>query len=584
MAEPTGGEVSGEVLAATPRMAAYLGVPVEHLYGPYRDYIDHPPERIDWDDYVALKQIAADVAGSDERLVALGNLIIQTPKTAAGARALALVVDPALLILKASKNGWGRLYTNIDVACSREGALVKVEVALHASHAPCRPFFVQNAGILEYAPKLIGCEPAVVEWSTDGRSGVYLVRLPPSNTIWSRLKRRINVLVNTRVMVEELTGQQERLNRQNRELQAALNRARIALATRDRFLQTIDHELRTPLTGIQGGVRALQSQPRSEEDARWIELIDRSEARLGDTIRSILDYTRLEAETIVPRSRDFRPKWIAESLRAEALRRSPDATVDIDCRAPPKLWIRGDDEYIERVLRELLNNALRFGKNSPIRVSLSLEGEDAAPRLRVVVADRGPGIALEDQQRIFEPFVQLQTGDARSFEGAGLGLAIASAMTKGLGGSLVVESTAGEGATFIAEFPLERSSRSEAGAQKERAVLIVDDNKVNLMVASRLLRRLGCRVTVAEDGLRALEVFDAAAIDLVLMDCEMPNLDGWAATRKLRNERGAATPVVAFTAYSSQADRRRCFDSGMNDFLPKPVSEAALERLLERWA
>lgn len=575
-----GGEVSGEVLAASDRIAAFLGVPIERLYGPYRHFLETPPERIDWDDYVALKEITAEVAGSDERLVGVGNKIIRTPKTAAGARAIALFVDPGLMILKASQNGWGRLYTNIDVVCSREGDRIRVDLRLHPGFAPSRPFFVQNAGILEHAPCLIGCEPAEVEWSTDGYSGVYWVRPPLSNTIWSRLKRRINVLFNTGATIQELVDQQIRLNRQNRELQAALKKAQVALATRDRFFQTIDHELRTPLNGIRGGVRALQASERSAEDTTWIELIDRSEAALGDTIGSILAYTKLEAETIVARPRDFRVRALAETLKADAVRRAEGASVELDCAIGRDRRVRGDDEQFERIARELLHNAVRFGGKNPVKLSVVLSEEN---RLRISVTDRGPGISAEDQKRIFEPFVQISCGEARTFGGSGLGLTIAGALTTSLGGTLRVDSKLGEGSTFTAELPVEPCIRAERSGPREPKVLLVDDNKVNLMIASRLLKRLGCRVSIAEDGQRALEVYDREAIDLVLMDCEMPVLDGWAATRKLRSELGSTTPVVALTAYTSEADRRRCVDSGMNDFLAKPVSEAALEAMLDRW-
>lgn len=579
-----GGEVSGQVLASSPRLAEYLDVPIEALYGPFQHFLESPPKRIDWNDYVALKEIAGELAGSDERLVALGNRIIETPSLAAGARALALFVDPGLMILKASKNGWGSLYSNVDIECSQDAGRIRVELRLHKGYQPCRAFFVQNAGILEYAPRLIGGDPAEVEWTTDGYSGVYLVTPPPSNTLWSRAKRWINVLLNTRVTIAELADQQERLNDQNRELHAALRKAHSALETRDRFLQTIDHELRTPLNGIRGGLRALQATPRSGEDAKWIDLIDRSEAHLGDLIASILDYTRLDAESIVARPREFRLRSLADSLHTFVRQRGGEgAKVDISCSADAQVWLRADDEHLNRIARELLSNALRFAGDLPIRVSLELIGSADAPRLSISVADRGHGICQDDQTRIFEPFVQLQKGEARSFGGSGLGLTIAKARTRALSGTLTLDSKLGAGATFTVEVPVERSTRADLPKDRQTCVLVVDDNKVNLMIAARLLKRLGCRVTLAEDGVVALERIRDTELDLVLMDCEMPKLDGWATTRKLRDELQVKTPVVAFTAYTSQADRQRCVDSGMNDFLAKPVSEADLEAILERW-
>jgi signal transduction histidine kinase/CheY-like chemotaxis protein len=579
-----GGEVSGQVLASSPRLAEYLGVPIAQLYGPFRHFIEAPPKRLDWDDYVTLKEITEQLAGSDERMVVLGNKIIETPSLAAGARALALFVDPGLVILKASKNGWGSLYSNVDIECTKEADKIRVDLRLHEGYKPCRAFFVQNAGILEHAPNLIGAGTAHVEWETDGYSGTYLVTPPPSNTMWSRVKRWINVVMNTRATMAELAGQQVRLNDQNRELHAALRNAHLALQTRDRFFQTIDHELRTPLNGIRGALREMQATPRIGEDAKLIDLIDRSEARLGDLITSILEYTRLGSENIVARPRDFRPCALAQSLKSFAQQRAKTVQLEVVCTVPPGQWVSCDDEHLDRISKELLSNALRFAGHAPIRVSIGLAGEGLDRRLDIQVCDRGPGIAADDHARIFEPFVQLHGGEARDFDGTGLGLAIVAARAKALGGALSLDSKLGQGSTFSLSIPVAHSDRVGEPVVQSTSVLLVDDNKVNLMIAARLLKRLGCRVTMAEDGFDALERFQASRFDLVLMDCEMPNLDGWATTRRLRDELHAETPVIAFTAYTSQVDRQRCVDSGMDDFLPKPVSEAALEAILQRWA
>lgn len=564
-------------------MAAFLGVPIEALYGEYRAFADQVPERIDWSDYVRIKEITARVAGSDARMVALGRTVIQTPRTALGAQAMALFVDPELLLLKASKNGWCRLFSNIDVTCAREGERVRIEVRLHPGYEPCRPFFVQNAGILQEAPTLVGCKPAEVEWSTDGYSGVYLVKVPPSNTLWSRLKRQLRVLGNTQVTIQELTDQQERLNKQNGELQEALSNARAALATRDRFLQTIDHELRTPLNGIRGGISALRAASSPAERQQWLEIVDRSEARLGELIQSILDYSRLESERLTVRPREFKPSFLGRDLEREALRLEPHGQIELELRVPDDLWLEGDDEQIAKVTLELLRNALRFAPGTPARVTVSLAGEGDARGLRFEVADSGPGIGVEDRERIFEPFVQLHRGECRDFGGSGLGLAIARALTRSMNGTLELRSRPGEGSTFTAEFPVKIAGERSGDTPRELSVLLVDDDKVNRLVATRMLRQLGCEVQIAEDGLQAMEQLARGVPDLVLMDCEMPNLDGWATTRKLRREISATLPVVALTAYTSEEDRRRCTGAGMNDFLSKPLTRGALQAVLERW-
>lgn len=573
---PQRGEVSGEILASNVRMAKLLGISVEKFYGPHRALLEQP-DRIDWDTYVALKIRTAELAGSDERLIQLGGAIMDTPETAQ--RGLGLFVEPVRFIQIASKRGWGRFYDNLDVDTEIRGDTITVELTLHEGYAPCRPFFVQNVGILMHAPRLLGCELADVEWETDGYRAKYVACAPTSRTILSRLMRRLRAIFNSGSTFAEIEAQQRKLDENNRALRAALCDAREALATRDRFLQTIDHELRTPLNGIRGGIDALLEGDLDPDARSWAEIVAKSESQLSDVIRAMLEYTRLGSEKLVPRARDFRPTWLATTLQREALRKTPDADIVI-ADGTPHGWLCADDERILRVALELLDNAARYGAKHPVTLTIAREGE----HLRIDVADQGPGIAPVDHGRIFEPFAQLSKRAARDGSGSGLGLAIAASITRALGGTLTVDSSPGDGARFTASFPVAVSRRVDHPARHAApSVLLVDDDRVNRLVGRRILERLGCSVVLAEDGVQALERYDEDTLDLVLMDCEMPELDGWTATRRLRAEKRASTPVVAVTAYTSEEDRRRCFDAGMDDFVPKPLSSELLSAVLERW-
>jgi signal transduction histidine kinase len=557
-------------------MAARLGVTVEELYGRHERFLTDPPERIDWDDYVALKDITEKIAGSDERLIECGAAIADTPGMLM--RGLSLFLDPGSLLTTAVRAGWGRMYTNLQVDSGWDGDRVRVRIALLDGYAPCRAFFVQNAGILANLPRKLGCGLAEVEWETDGKSAVYFVKPPPSRTLWARAGRWLRVALNSSAAVDELMAQQAELNEQNRALQAALVEVRAALATRERFLQTIDHELRTPLNGIRGGIEAM-SHVDDPELRRWVDAAARSEHRLSHVIGAVLEYTHLDTGVLDVRPRDFRPAWLADVLVAEARRRG-DVVVHLD-GPESELWLRADDERIRRVADELIDNAVRFASDGPLEVALTHEDG----HLELAVSDAGPGVPVADRARIFEPFVQLGDGAARRHEGSGLGLAIAGSIARALDGSIEVGESAAGGARFVARFPVEtaqRAARSPRAAA--RRVLVVDDDAVNRMVGRRLLKQLGCDVVLAEDGVDALEKLDADRADLVLMDCEMPRLDGWSATRRLRaSEAQYRTPVVAVTAYTSDEDRRRCYDAGMDDFVPKPLSREILDAVLERW-
>ncbi len=574
---PSRGEVSGEILASNVRMAELLGISLESFYGPHTALLESP-ERIDWPTYVALKARTAELAGSDERLIELGGAIMDTPETAQ--RGLGLFVEPVRFIEIASKRGWSRFYDNVDIATNIVGETITVELALHPGYAPCRPFFVQNVGILTHAPRLLGCGLAQVEWETDGYRARYVARAPMSRTLWAGFKRRLRAIFNSGTTFAEIEAQQKKLDEKNQALRVALDDAREALATRDRFLQTIDHELRTPLNGIRGGVDALLEMELGADARSWTEIVAKSESQLSDVIRAMLEYTRLGSEKLVPRARDFRPTWLANTLEREALRKTPNAKITVH-DGTPHGWLRADDERILRVALELVDNAVCHGAGSPIELTVGKDGD----ALVIEVKDQGPGIAAADHARIFEPFAQLSRRAARDSSGSGLGLAIAASITRALGGALTVDSAPGAGSRFLARFPVEASRRRVDRPERKAppSVLLVDDDRVNRIVGRRILERLGCSVVLAEDGVQALERYDEDTLDLVLMDCEMPELDGWSATRRLRTERSASTPVVAVTAYTSEEDRRRCFEAGMDDFVPKPLSSELLSAVLERW-
>jgi CheY-like chemotaxis protein/anti-sigma regulatory factor (Ser/Thr protein kinase) len=245
----------------------------------------------------------------------------------------------------------------------------------------------------------------------------------------------------------------------------------------------------------------------------------------------------------------------------------------------------GDPLRIRQVLLNLLSNGLKFTRDGAVRVRVCLEYE----RLRVDVEDTGIGIPPSALPALFTPFKQADASTTRRFGGSGLGLAIVRQLVVAMGGAVSVESVVGEGSVFTVTLPARESAaptdltlEGSDPAGRSLRVLLAEDNAINQKVATLLLERLGHHVTVADNGLRALDALRDARFDLVLMDCHMPEMDGFDATRAMR-ERGDPTPVVALTAASLPEERQRCYASGMADVLLKPIGRADLARVLARY-
>jgi CheY-like chemotaxis protein len=274
--------------------------------------------------------------------------------------------------------------------------------------------------------------------------------------------------------------------------------------------------------------------------------------------------------------------------RAEARGTRLERTIGTEV---PRL-VRGDALRLRQVLSNLVGNAVKFTSGGAITVALTTPGD----RLRFEVADTGVGIGPDAQALLFQPFQQGDASTTRRFGGTGLGLALARELVLLMHGSIGVRSRLGEGATFWFEVPcVEARAGARAPSPLPQAapatprvsgrVLVVDDNEVNLMVARALLERAGCKVEVARDGLEAVQAVEAAPFDLVLMDCQMPVLDGFEATRRIRQLPGelARTAVVALTASAMPEELAACRGAGMDDCLTKPLARAQLERVLKTW-
>lgn len=396
----------------------------------------------------------------------------------------------------------------------------------------------------------------------------------------------------------------------------ALDRADAANRAKSAFLANMRHELRTPLNVILGMSQLLVESPDAPEHRALPHQIRRAGQSLLALIDDVLDLSQIEAGRISLHPAPFAPRRLVEdviemfALEAEAKSLRVDA---VYAASMPDRFI-GDEARLRQVVLNLVGNAIKFTAEGSVRIEVSFDTaaaaaadeavEDAQPMLRIEVADTGPGIAESEHARIFSAFQQGDESSTRAYPGTGLGLKISSELVAMMGGRIEVHSVPGAGSAFVVMVPestLPAARAEDAAAESAGStsgpvivsiaglrVLVVEDNVVNASLVRLLLEREGCVVSDAASGVQALDMLGAHAWDVVLMDCQMPEMDGYAATRYWRRteliEGRTRLPILALTAHAMADDRKRCLDAGMDDYLTKPVRLDALRAVLSRYA
>ncbi len=395
--------------------------------------------------------------------------------------------------------------------------------------------------------------------------------------------------------------------------QWALERARLAAEqlalVKSEFLATISHEIRTPLNGVLGMNELLLGSGLSGEQRGWAGAVQASGRHLLALIDDVLDVSKIEAGQLRLERVDFDLRREIEAAQAMFVQPAQAKGLDLQAQVDwqiPECRLVGDPLRLRQIVANLIGNAIKFTEQGRVDVLVSVGPGQAAGRAQVgiVVEDSGIGIPTEAQERIFERFAQADGSTTRRFGGTGLGLAICRDLARAMGGDIAVQSQPGAGSRFAVqlELPLagpvparaalEELEQGAAGAvaapvpRLQGTVLLVEDHPVNRAVAAGMLRKLGLAWREAHDGAQAIEQVRAHDFDAVLMDCQMPVVDGYAATRAIRNlpdGRGARLPIIALTANAGADDAARCLASGMDGFIAKPYGIGALAAALAPW-
>ena len=380
-------------------------------------------------------------------------------------------------------------------------------------------------------------------------------------------------------------------------LSAETRRADAASRAKSDFLASMSHELRTPLNGLLGFARLLRAGPLDDAQRRYVELLNDAGKHLYALINDILDFSKIEAGKMVFEETSIELGSLVEGAVAIMAPAAAEKRLTLDCHLADGLevFVRGDPNRVRQVLLNLITNAIKFTQAGGVEVRVAPAGGD---RVRFEVQDTGIGIAPESQAKLFQRFEQLDPGTSRSHGGTGLGLAISASLVRLMAGEIGVASRLGEGATFWFELPLPKapsvtlphavpSGRATTEPpSRGLTILVAEDVPMNQLLVQSLLENMGHACEIVDNGQQAVEAAAARRYDVILMDLQMPVMNGLDATRAIRAFTAPASlvPIIALTANAFAEDITACRAAGMNDFVPKPLDFDLLARTIERWA
>lgn len=425
------------------------------------------------------------------------------------------------------------------------------------------------------------------------QQGDYSTPLPvPDDGELGDLARHINHLA---FGLEEASGEQQRAIAQLIQTREEAERANSAKSD---FLAMMSHEIRTPMNGVLGMLQLMETTRMTEEQAEYSALATESTEHLLRVINDILDFSRFERDALELERIPFNLADLISTSAQAFHHNAHQRGLSLELKTPPGLdvlEVLGDPTRIRQILVNLIGNAMKFTELGSVQVETHWELLDhELIWFTCIVRDSGIGISAERLELMFNAFQQADSSISRRYGGTGLGLPIARTLAERMGGTLRAKSEEGMGSVFTLEIPLtlyhhqkiEKIIPASIGKDdgNNQQVLLVEDNPVNQTVIEAMLRSLGFKVSVANDGAQAVKIVESNYFAVILMDCRLPVIDGYEATRQIRQlPRGADVPIIALTANALHGDRELCLQAGMNDYLAKPFKRADLQHILQHW-
>jgi len=596
-------EVAGKVLGLYTQVARQLGADVSALFeGLPWDPAD-PPDRLDWEPFCELNARFEKLVGGPRELEEVGTRVLEMPGFLRDRNILQLVASPKQIYWSNIKWGGPSLFNHLGNEYESLGPdTCRIRITCPPEYTGCPQVFRINTGFFVAMPRILGLPDAIVESEISDREATYRISLPPSLTLWARIRRSMSTLFAARAAIEEMAEQQARLKRRFAELESARDAAVQArdeavaakqvaenvLKTKSALLATMSHEIRTPLNGIIGVSDLLQDCVLSDETRPLVEALQESGHTLKVLVDDILDFSKMEAQGMELEAVDFslrasveqvvrlfKPKCAQKGLQLEAT-----IAPELDCIA------QGDPLRLQQVLSNLVGNAVKFTDSGRIEIEVlaasSTLGRDKLP-VRFEVRDTGIGLDTLTCSRIFESYTQADGSFSRKYGGTGLGLSICRALCELMGGQIGVDSTLGEGSQFWFTVLLEvRASGAGSSDFEGRRVVVIDALSSNRNAMRQQLESRGAQVIEFSGGARArawLESEEPA--DLVILDHHMPGLDGVDLVRRVRAmEHRRALPLVMLTPHMEHGLSVEARAAGVNRFVRRPIRRDELLRSL----
>lgn len=394
-------------------------------------------------------------------------------------------------------------------------------------------------------------------------------------------------------ITEQKKAEEERFLKEILEEKIAV--AEESLKFKQNFLANMSHEIRTPLTGILGMADLLSKTNLSTQQSDYLSTLQQSGDNLREIINNVLDFSKIEAGKVMLKERVFQFKCLPENTKQlfKSICRKPIA---FDYSLDPNLpeFIKADSTRLTQVINNLVSNAVKFTEKGKVSLKaelLFMDSQTDEVEIKIAVSDTGKGTPKSVQEELFKPFSQIDENDTRHYEGTGLGLSISKELVKLHGGEIHVESVTGEGSTFWftfkahqakeEEFPIKRSAAGKKGTKSLR-ILLAEDKVVNQRVISLMLASFGHQVHIAGNGAEALQIFEPGKFDFILMDIQMPVMDGITATQKLKDLHCKLPPIVGLSANAFEGDKERYMEQGLDEYLTKPLNEQDFHDVIEK--